>query len=167
MKKLKALTLMEVLVAMIIGAIVITGAGFAFEIFNLRTISFKKISKETAAIQRISTLINTDLYNANSVIKKTENSFKINFTEKEINYEINPTYTLRRDKDLKDTFFLKNESVTFNFVSDTIGAETIYIRRILLNYVLDGEKEECVFIKQYGADQLMASEKKAEKGWGE
>jgi len=44
MKKIKGLTLMEVLVAMIIGAIVITAAGFAFEIFVNKTINFKKIN---------------------------------------------------------------------------------------------------------------------------
>jgi|GEM_PF-5014498 len=168
MKKVKGLTLMEVLVAMIIGAIVITAAGFAFEIFVNKTISFKKINKTTANIQRLSTLLTIDVLNADIILKnESDNSFKINCSGKELTYEINPTYTLRLYRDEKDTFFLKNESVEFLYIQDTSGtANSTYINKIVLNYILDGEKEVCIFNKQYDADKLMQAEAQANSNAG-
>ena len=168
MKKVKGLTLMEVLVAMIIGAIVITAAGFAFEIFVNKTISFKKINKTTANIQRLSTLLTIDILNANIISKnESNNSFKINCSDKELTYEINSTYTLRLYRDEKDTFFLKNESVEFSYIQDSIGiTNSTYINKIVLNYILDGEKEVCIFNKQYDADKLMQAEAQANSNAG-
>lgn len=164
MRKLKALTLMEVLVAMIIGAIVITAAGFAFEIFVSKTINFKQLNKTTANIQKLSTLLNIDVLNANIITKEDNNSFKIFSDNRQLTYQIDPAYTLRICNNMKDTFFLKNENVEFKFVQDTGGTNnSTCINKIILNYVLDGEKEACIFNKQYDADKLMQAEAQANK----
>jgi prepilin-type N-terminal cleavage/methylation domain-containing protein len=164
MKKVKGLTLMEVLVAMIIGAIVITAAGFAFEIFVNKTINFKKLSKTTNDIQKLSTILSIDMLNASIITKETDYSFKISNTNKELIYEINPTYTVRMFDNIKDTFFLKNESFEFKFVQDTSGTNnSSCINKIILKYMLDGEKEACIFNKQYDADKLIQAEAQANK----
>lgn len=101
--KLKAFTILELTIAMLIAAIVIAITYTSYSIISRSFIAFRQKSEETAIMARLDQLLRRDIGRADMVMG-ADNKITMNGTpEGAVIYELNDAYIIRRSSAV-DTF---------------------------------------------------------------
>lgn len=115
MKKnsIRAFTIMEMTVAMLISAIVI---GITYAIYNIVVgsyTSFNNKNNKMAVVLRVDELLQKDISNADKIIKNQQGFLLARDSEK-IYYEIQPNFIVRINS-VTDTFKIQTDSLKIRF----------------------------------------------------
>lgn len=152
MKKVRAFTLMELLVGMIVSTIVI---GFGYGVYSLiykQYSSYRTIKKEVVDAMQLNSTLNTDFAGA-ELISFTDNKLTIDRKNNlSLYYNFTDSYILRKENEITDTFKIIPASVTAGFIfadAKAVVSDLSFDSKVL------GEPAHFVFTKQYSAEILM------------
>ena len=163
--QLKAFTIREVTISMLVAAIVI---GIAYTTFNLVSksyLGFKTKNQELAILTRVDQLFNRDFEQA-SLIQSSNNTIIIYKTNQSpIWYEINPANIIRRSV-VTDTFKVQTQGLSAAFEGKTKNAnieidesdnptESGRIDELSFTMVYQNEQIPCHYTKTYSSVDLI------------
>jgi prepilin-type N-terminal cleavage/methylation domain-containing protein len=161
MKKIKAFTLMELIIGMIIGSIVVGFCYTGYRMILKQYLDFKKTKTEIGETMQFNTALRNDFVNAQTISYNENHLVMLNDSSK-IEYEFAETFILRDVKDVSDTFHLKPKEIQPVFLSEI--NENLIIQGFSFNAEILGEKEIFQYQKNYSADFLMQLSKKQDNG---
>ena len=157
MYKLKAFTLMELLIGMIISSIVISFCYMSYSMIYKQYMNYKAVKVELVEALELNSVLNSDISKAEKIvfdnnklilIKEENKSFEYNFLEK---------YILRKTGEVVDTFNL----IPLNIVSKqiaSVSSSSALIEFFSFDANVLGDKEHFQFFKSYDAKTIMDNE---------
>ncbi|MDF2456907.1 MAG: hypothetical protein K0R51_2900 [Cytophagaceae bacterium] len=157
MNKIKAYTVIEMLVVMLISAVSIGITYTTYRIFANQYISYKRNSETIAQYVTLDRLLATDFLKADKVLK-TSDGILVKMQTKEVNYKMNEEYVLRYDHSLIDTFRVGGVEFTYWWNGEQQHLPDRLIDQLKFESNYKEEKLEYVFLKKYGADAWMYEE---------
>ena len=156
--RVKAFTLLEVTIAMLIAAIVIGIAYTAFSIVHKTYSAYHTKNNEMATVLRLNELLKKDFKRAGIVLKDT-NGLVLKDTSNLVRYRFEEAYVIRI-AGIIDTFKLQTETITVGFegvpvdvVSDT--EEQNRVDDLIFNLLFRDEKIPYHYHKQYSSADLI------------
>jgi len=157
MKKLKAFTLMELLIGMIISSIVIAFSYGAYTMIYKQYLNFKQTKMKLMDVSQFNSVMQNDFIRANAIHFKENNLLLTN--EKNVitlQYKFLDTYISRTDQEVIDTFHLNTENIKSNFIHSSGAITTDIINELSFESLVFGEKEYFTFVKTYSAETLLS-----------
>lgn len=143
--KLKAFSLIEIIVAMFLSAIVISAVYSGYLFTHKQFFRFTSIKTEIRNYFQFSEVLNREFETSKRVLKKGARRLDIEMIDKTINYSFENDFIVRSIDEQTDTFFFKIEGIEINGV--TIKNDFI-IDHLVLS--MDDDKAFS-FYKPYGA----------------
>jgi len=144
---IKAYTLMEMIVVMIISAIIVSMAYVVFTKVNVLAITLKKLYQANYQVVLLDKLVYADIEHADRVVK-TADGFVCEFKNEKHTYHISDVI-VRTQQHQIDTFaFIKDINMVFTFLSER---ETV-IKTVKIEGVYEEEELNLFYAKEYGAD---------------
>jgi prepilin-type N-terminal cleavage/methylation domain-containing protein len=151
-KKIKAFTLLELLVGMILSGIVLTATFSAYRIVTSQYQSYRKKSETLSAFSFFISQFQADFSNATAIIHISENEIQLNSKKKILDYHFSEKYVLRNDLLRTDTFPVTvTEMETFR-ESEKIIPENEEADEIHLQMDFGGKKLEKIYQKSPSAE---------------
>lgn len=120
-QRIKAFTIMEVVVTMTIAAILMGITYTSYQIINKSYSSFNVKNNEMAALERLDELLKKD-FNRAEIIEKDEKGIVVKSRRDTIQYEFAPDFILRISA-ITDTFKIKNEGPSTSFEGQLIDGQ--------------------------------------------
>lgn len=162
MQKIKAFTLMELLIGMIVGCIIIALGYSTYTIMFNQYSSYKTIKNKVVEIMQLNNVINTDVIAAD-FITYSDNKLTLNKSDTLLEYYFNDSYIIRTNNIFADTFQLK----TINVLVTSVDSTGLNVTDMLTNFNFDmlvlGDTEHFTFTKNYSAETLMNHELQSPK----
>jgi prepilin-type N-terminal cleavage/methylation domain-containing protein len=155
-KRIKAFTLLELLVAMAITGLVVSIAGLAYNMLGRQFHTYKKESNEIASVFSFDSRLRTDILDAMHITWE-ENKLLLHRSEKEkLEYRFSGGYILRNDGARTDTFHIIPADIKLLY----IGEEQEYgtVDEVYFEAEVLGEHEIFHYIKSYSASDLLNME---------
>lgn len=154
MKKLRAFTLLELLIGMIISSIVI-GFGYAgYTLIYERYLNYNQTKKGIIDVIQLNSVLNNDFINAESAQFGTDKLILYYETAPRKEYDFKEKYILRKDGEQTDTF--KLEAATIIAGSGTGGEQIeLLVTELSFDAVIHQEKMHFHFVKNYSAETLI------------
>jgi prepilin-type N-terminal cleavage/methylation domain-containing protein len=115
-KKLKAFTLLELLVGMIISGIVIAAGFNAYRVISTQFKTYKETSAVYSSFSFFEAQFRQDFRNAKEISAENENSVQFISGEKKTGWRFNEKYALRNDRNETDTFFVSPANSAPGFI---------------------------------------------------
>lgn len=150
--KIKAFTIIELTVVMLLSSIVISIAYFAFDMLTIKYLRYKKDNEVRYEMTNINSLLNHAFYISDSVIV-TGNTIHAHIQSAVIDYELTPECILKYDRGITDTFHFPVSKMEYLYENEHI-TEGI-IDQAHLEMELGDKKINTVFSKKYNADFTM------------
>lgn len=154
MKKLKAFTLVELLVTMLISSIVIGICYTSYQIVSKQFNDYKALNEKTVEVMLLNELIEKDFLQADSVMKDNMNVVCFN-NNNQITYNFNNNRILRKQTEVQDTFFIQSENVQLKFDDKIAENYQSLIDELSFEAKVIGEQEHFIYRKTYAADVLI------------
>jgi len=155
--KLKAFTLMELTIAMLISAISIGMAFYMLQYFQKLFISQQRKRQERFSYALFRHLIQQDL-SAATWLKATENGFICTDDNGDINYYLDPKFIVRNQYNIhKDTFLIKTVSFDTAPKLQNLHSQDI-TDHVNLRTEFEHTEHPFEYIKIYSAQQLLEIE---------
>jgi hypothetical protein len=155
MKRLKAFTLADMMVSMIISSLVIAFAYTAYLVIVKNFYSFKASNQETEEVHTLYGLMKQDIATC-LYMRKQDNNLVLQMPAGSgILYQIGDLYVLRKLKTRQDTFQVKVHNVNSFFKTIPVVNAGALIDEVQLDTELSGEKQSFTLTKRYGADIVM------------
>lgn len=155
--RIRAFTVIEVMIVTLISAIVITIAYKGNEIFQYMYQSFRTKEGQISNLVFLNRILQTDI-NAADAIYTSEDGFNCLQKKEEIHYTFTNDYILR-DYLVQDTFYITNYAVRYTFEGKE-ALEDDLIDHISFIGSLNGDSLYFDYRKQYAADVLMQGVKR-------
>ena len=114
-KMIKAFTLLELLVVLIISTIVIGLGSSVFQITNNFFLDYKTINKSISDASLLNALLSRDVLSAKIVIRKLNGFETINPHSESISYLFSEKYIIRSQNSMCDTFYFSAKNISFKF----------------------------------------------------
>jgi len=159
MKKLKAFTILELMVTMIISSLVIGIIYTSYDFIGKQFISYKVVNEEITEAMTSNSLINRDINDAGYIQKTTGGIHIIYKKEKSLNYIFEVQYVIREINNVRDTFSIPIFNVEMRLLNEKQLQTGGLIDELLLTTQVTGETQQFRFKKQYAADVLMELDK--------
>ena len=155
MQKLKAFTLIELLIGLIISSLVISFSylcyGIVFEQFE----SYKTTKHEIYEGMQINTLLERDLDNAHIAYYSAPSLTLINENKADLKYHFDKAFIVRNNGEEKDTFNLKVNKTNPIFIMNNNEEPLKLLKALSLEIELLDDKETLHYTKRYGAAVLL------------
>lgn len=150
MKKLKGVTILESVIAMIITSIIM-GMGVIFYLGITKTMQqHKNMQDKIAAAQRLFFQLKADWDNA-TMIFKNDNMILCNGTNK-IQYQFDQHEVIRMQNEfITDTFRYEKIDFYSFFIDDSLNTTKPPVRKIILDLTTDGTSYNFELLKNYPA----------------
>jgi Tfp pilus assembly protein PilE len=155
--KVKAFTIMEVTVAMLLAAIVIGITYTAYSIISQSYIAYHNKNEDMAGLVRLDELLKKDFSHADT-ISKVENGIVCKIDTACVNYEFQPEYIVRHST-IIDTFKLKTTEINMLFENQPITEinnipEHNRLDEVNITVLFHDEKIPYYYHKQYSSASL-------------
>ncbi|MCC8427244.1 type II secretion system protein J [Mucilaginibacter sp. UR6-11] len=156
--KVKAFTIMEVTVAMLIASIAI---GITYTIYTIVAKSYSVYnvrSNNTAVLIRLDELLKNDFEHADRILK-TQNGITLKGPGKLVNYEIESDFIVRT-AGITDTFKVKTQEINTSFENAPLteinsDEEQNRIDELQMMVLFEDKKIPYHYFKQYSSTNLM------------
>lgn len=163
MNKIKAFSILELIVVMLISMIVMGIAYQGYLLFHKQFLSFKKNADKIADLSLMDRLLHSDISDSRIVLKNSKGIDCI-YPDKTIIYEWEDTYALRKDAGLIDTFHLTAlEGITFTFLSKPANTFEMVDELVFIDKTKESQKV-FHYLKKYGADIIINNPNRADHG---
>jgi prepilin-type N-terminal cleavage/methylation domain-containing protein len=153
-KKLKAFTLMELIVGLIISSVVIAMAATGFRIVQMQFVEYKKANTKVLQLSTLEFLLCKDAEECSRLEKLDDNSFAARFASKEIIYKVADASILRTQGYLTDTFNIGLRKMEISFSNKPVLAEKGLIDMVGLKMGTVEGPQSCYITKLYSAKTL-------------
>lgn len=147
-KRLKAFTLLELLVAMAITGLVISIAGLVYNMLDKQFHSYRGMNEEISSVLAFNNRLVSDFTDASAIEKNEEGILVKRNNKAQVQYTFKEKNVLRIEPDRTDTFHLMPENVEFYFQHEV--KEEGLIDELRFEAVILEEREAFHFTKQYG-----------------
>jgi prepilin-type N-terminal cleavage/methylation domain-containing protein len=152
MQKLRAFTLMELLIGMIISSIVISFCYATYSIIYKQYLTYKAVKQEVVQTAQLNAILTTDFLNAETVTYD-DTKLTLNNTDASVlEYNFNDEFILRRQAEIVDTFKLVATDIIPQYITEQ---QPTMITGISFNALVLGENESFHFIKTYSAETIV------------
>jgi prepilin-type N-terminal cleavage/methylation domain-containing protein len=145
--KLRASTLIELIMVMVLLGIISSLAFSSLGIFAQNFEFFRKISSRNHEITLLEKLMTKDVFGANFVLSNGTNELQCKNPNHEVKYEFSMDKILRRSENV-DTFHLKSNSFNVEY----LGNSTEIVDKLSFDILIDDQTIPFVFTKKYAAD---------------
>ena len=154
--KVKAFTIIEITISMLIAAIVI-GIGYtAFLIISGSYRSFRQKSEDLESLIQLDRLLKKDFAGADSIFK-TANGLQFRRNRDSVQYDFQPDFIIRNST-ITDTFKFQNQDVQPLFENQAVNSSDVEQDRIdelNLTIVFRDEKIPYHYYKEYSSENLI------------
>ena len=155
---IKAFTIMEMTVAMLIASIVIAITYTIYTIVVGSYTSFNYKNNNMAVVMRVNELLKKDFAHADMILKN-QNGFLFRSMDKTINYEIQPDFIVRTGSTI-DTLKVRTDSLITNFEGNAVyeisdDEERNRVDDIGFIILYENEKIPYNYHKQYSSVNLI------------
>ena len=155
MKGIKAFTLMELLIGMIISSILIAFSYSAYSIIYNQYLTYRNIKKEVSQTMEFNAVFNTDFQNSEFVTFDGNNLTLVRSNSSSLEYIFQEKFIIRKDNEVKDTFQLNNTDIIVKYPVYKEQSLQI-VNEFSFNSIVNGLPEIFHFLKKYSAQTLMA-----------
>ena len=157
MKKVKGFTLVELLVAMVIGSLLL-GLGYGtMTLLRSQLEEYRSTTDKISDEIKFITLLEKEIYTADKLLKVSNNSIQLTSKE-EIIYSWNNNAVVRTTALSSDTFYVAIDNTTFRFENSEVLTDATLIDELQLKCGVNGNKNEFIFSKQYSAHTFVSEE---------
>jgi prepilin-type N-terminal cleavage/methylation domain-containing protein len=157
MQKLKAFTLMELLIGMIISAIVISFCYLSYTIIYKQYLSYKSVKKELVEAMELNAVCSRDIANADKVLFEENKLILLQEQHENVEYHFLETIVLRKNQEVIDTFKLAPVNIVPNYLIHSSGASSLLIS-LSFDAMVFGEQDHFQFQKLYDAETIVNDE---------
>jgi len=154
MNKTKAFTVIELTVVMILSSIVISITYLSFDILQKQYRDYRESNDKIAMISKLNSLLHTD-FNNSEIIIKTDAGILTNYRTKQINYEFDFGFILRKEGEITDTFFVKVDELNTHYLKQGQLESERIIDELTFETKINNKMRVFHYRKIYGADILM------------
>jgi prepilin-type N-terminal cleavage/methylation domain-containing protein len=156
--KIKAFTIMEVTITMMIAAILMGITYTAYSIVSRSYLSFNTKNKDMAELEQLDGLLKKDFDRAEIILKEAD-GISIKHTDRTINYQFNPDYIIRTSG-ITDTFKIKTGEIATSFEGQPVNEansshEQNRLVQLDLSLLFQNEKIPYHYYKQYSSVNLI------------
>lgn len=155
MQKLRAFTLMELLVGMIISSIVIGFCYMSYSIIYKQYKSYKILKLEIVETIQLNSILNTDFINAETVLFDNDKLILNSANRSQLQYDFNDNYILRKDGEVTDTFKLSATEILPGYLLESEQIPTSIVNNFSFDAKVLGEIEHFRFTKNYSAETMI------------
>jgi prepilin-type N-terminal cleavage/methylation domain-containing protein len=157
-QRIKAFTIMEVVITMTIAAILMGITYTSYQIVNKSYRSFNAKHNEMAVFERLDELLKKD-FNRAEIIEKNEKGIVVKSRRDTIQYDFTPDFILRISA-VTDTFKIKNEDLATSFEDQLIDGQGLSeeenrIDGLNISLLLQNEKIRYHYHKDYSSVNLI------------
>jgi len=154
MQKIRAFTLMELLIGMIISSILITFCYSSYTIIYKQFLTYKKIKNELTETIQLNSVLNNDFANSKSMYFN-KNSLYMNRSISPLEYSFSENYILRIEREVIDTFHITAKDITVNYFKESANSPLFFVNELSFSAMILNEKERFNFSKNYSAETIM------------
>lgn len=160
MRKIKAFTLMELMIGMIIGSIVVGFCYSGYRVILKQYYDYKKTKSEVNETMQLATTLATDFAASEAIVYK-DNMLIMSQDSAKKEYEFSERYIIRSINEIKDTFHFAPKELVPVFMDNTTDN---IIKDISFKAEIMGEVETFYYTKSYSAEFLMQHQKQEHNG---
>jgi prepilin-type N-terminal cleavage/methylation domain-containing protein len=164
MNKLRAYTMMEMIVVMIIGVIVIGIAYKTYDIVFRQLLSSQRANEKMADLVLLHTQMVCDFADADYVVSDLD-GFVCHYKTRNVQYALNDEHIIRRDSVRSDTFYLVTENRSYRFQRKVVEGKLKLIDEFTFMGYLSDSIQFFNYRKQYAADVLMQFNNQKEESY--
>jgi prepilin-type N-terminal cleavage/methylation domain-containing protein len=157
-KKLKAFTLMELIVGLIISSVVIAMAATGFRIVDVQFMEYKKTNGRAQQWTTLEYLLQKDVSSCTRLEKLDESTFVTRYTLKDIVYRQNSGAIIRTQDKLTDTFNIGLSKMEISLFNNRGLTEKGLIQKLELEMKTSEEPQVYYITKKYSAQTMMNEE---------
>ena len=162
MRKIKAFTIIELVVVMILSGIIIGIVYSAYQIVNSQYGNYIKANKRITSEAVLTMLLNKDFASAHFIKKEGERIFFFDAENKVNTYRFEDDFIIRNSNAVVDTFFIPTLNIEMLFLSQAQGSYNGMIDELYFeSAAVEGQIFR--FKKLYAADVLMENELESER----
>lgn len=157
MKKLKAFTLIELVIAIVLSGFVMGMGSAGYLIMSKQFRNYKSINDNVSDAAELFSVLQCDIQQAKEVIKKSGSAIETSLKNRNVKYSFEKKYIVRNTGLVRDTFFVSTLNLETSFKNNKQELSEGLIDELSFNV---GDKEQMFqfhSIKQYGADVLLAN----------
>jgi hypothetical protein len=158
MTKIKAYTISEMLVVMLLSAIVISVAYTVLNIFNLQYLNYKNTRDDIYNLDLLDRLMVVDFSNADNIIKD-ENRYIFNFPARQVTYAFSDSLISRTENQVEDRFEFQTKGVSALFFKIEVQPLAL-VDELRFEIVIKDQNFNFHYQKLYAADVLLNFESK-------
>jgi len=157
-KPLKAFTILEALLSLMILSIIVSLSYLMFSLFNKQMVILEKENAVVLQYNLFNSTIKSDINKANDFRVDNEVLTLKNYDEPEIMYRFNKTNILRQKKETVDTFKILTSAYKYENIGAAINAEKMTLNLEVLNdkivshYFLNKSGAETINKKYFNED---------------
>lgn len=151
MKKLKAFTLIELIIGMIVGSIVVSICYSALFMAYKQFMGYRMNRNEINAIMQFNATLNNDFINSNEIYF-LDNTILLSCEKSKLEYQLESGFVLRKINQVTDTFNISVSDISVNYCS--VNKENL-INELTFKSVIFKEIECFHFSKVYAAESLI------------
>ncbi|HYE55526.1 MAG TPA: prepilin-type N-terminal cleavage/methylation domain-containing protein [Chitinophagaceae bacterium] len=154
MRKIRAFTVMELVISLMISSIVISIAYYAWLLVSRQFGDYQERSVRVQEYVLFTKALETDLDRA-VLLRDSAGLLNVYGKDGSVYYRFAEEYVLRQGVEFADTFRVGVKDVVFGYVHDTLPA----VQKVNVVLRLNEQAMENIFYKQYSATELMNAEK--------
>ena len=156
MQKIKAFTLLELLVGMIISSLVIGFCFMSYFIIYKQYLNYRTTKQVISDVVLLNTVICSDFTKSNRITAVNENELILDYENKQvINYHFTPEFIIRKADETTDTFKINSSNCIPVYITDMENEKLSLITVFSFDTNVFGEQEHLNFTKNYGADVII------------
>lgn len=157
-QRVKAFTIMEVSITMLLAAILIGITYTAYSIVSKSYLSFNAKNGEMATLERLDELLKKDFRNA-EIVQKDSGGIAFQSPDYSIRYEFDPAYILRIST-ITDTFRVSTENINTTFEGQAVNevnpsGELNRLDELQFDLLYQNKKIPYHYFKQYSSSNLI------------
>jgi len=146
MSKVKAFTILEMLINLTIMSIIMGLIYFAYSSFVQQVMNYQKSIEQQNKLSRIYVQLKTDFYNADRVVRNNKNFAIVKYDTKEITYKATDKYLIRNQIGVLDTLLIDDITIVSH---PNLETKEDLITKMVIKTKLFEEPIEFVVIKEY------------------
>ena len=157
-RKIKAFTILELVVVMILTSIIVGIVYSAYEVVGNQYNSYRKINTQNKQVALLNMLLNKD-FTTSHFIKCGED--KLLFYDKEnkiTSYDFGEQDITRNNNAFTDTFFIPSLNVEMKFLNQMQQVQNNLVDELYFESLIFNQQQAFHFKKQYAADVLINNE---------
>ena len=155
MQKIRAFTLLELLIGMIISSIVIGFCYMSYSIIYKQYRSYKILKLEMVETIQFNSILNSDFIKAETVVFEGNKLIFNSANRSALYYDFMDNFILRKDGEVTDTFKLSAINVLPGYLAKTVQSTTSIVNNFSFDAKVLGETEHFHFTKNYSAETMI------------